>query len=114
MTSAGDLRHRLRFESPAARSDGAGNFEDGWQEEFTVSARLQPRYGGEAVIAARLTGTQPFLVTVRGSSQSRRIISGWRVVDVRTGTVYAITSPAADMAQDGAFLEFIAATGRGN
>lgn len=114
MTRAGDLRHRLRFESPAARSDGAGNFEDGWQEEFAVSARLQPRYGGEAVIASRLTGTQPVLITVRRSSQSRRIVSGWRAVDAHTGVVYAISSPAADMAQDGAFLEFIATTGRGD
>lgn len=75
-------------------------------------ARLQPRYGGEAVIASRLTGVQPVLITVRRSSQSRRIVSGWRAVDARDGTVYAITSPAADMDQSGAFLEVMATTGR--
>lgn len=111
---AGHLRHRLRFEAPAPlpEGDGYGNFERGWQERCTVSAGVQPRYGGEAVIASRLAGQQPVTITVRRSSLTRDIVAGWRAVDERTGEVYAITSPAADMQQDGACLEMMATSGR--
>lgn len=111
--SAGKLHHRLRFESPEPlpEGDGFGNFERGWKQEFTVWAAMQPRFGGEAVIAARLSGTQPVTVTVRRSSATLRITPAWRIVDARTGAVYAITSPPADMAQDGACLEMLAVAG---
>ena len=114
MPGAGDLRHRLRFEAPAPLPDGDdhGNFEHGWEERCTVAAALQPRYGGEAVIASRLSGQQPVTIAVRRSSLTRDIGPGWRAVDARTGVIYAITSPAADMAQDGAFLEMMATSGR--
>ena len=113
MIAAGKLNRRLRFESPAPlpAGDGYGNFERGWKVEFTVFAAMQPRFGGEAVIAARLSGTQPVTVTVRRSSATLRITPAWRIVDTRTGAIYAITSPPADMAQDGAALEMLAVAG---
>lgn len=63
-------------------------------------------------MASRLTGQQPVTITVRRSSLTRDINAGWRAMDVRTGEFYAITSPAADMAQDGATLELMAVSGR--
>lgn len=114
MAAAGKFTRALRFESPAPLpgGDGAGNTENGWQERCTVSASVQPRFGGEAVIASRLTGQQPVTITVHRSPRTRDITSGWRAVDARTGEVFAITSPAADMAQDRAFLEMMAVSGR--
>ncbi len=114
MIAAGKLNRRLRFDAPAPLpgGDGAGNFEQGWQARCTVAASVQPRYGSEAVMAARLTGQQPVTITVRRSTLTRDIGPGWRAVDTRSGEVYAITSPAADMAQDGAALEMMAVSGR--
>lgn len=114
MTVAGQLNRRLTFQARAAipSGDGAGNYEGDWADQFTVSARVLPRFGGETVLASRLTGTQPVTITVRSSSDTRRITADWRAIDAREGTVYAITSPAMDPAEDGAFLEMMATTGR--
>lgn len=114
MLPAGKFTRRLRFESPAPLpgGDGAGNYEEGWQERCTVSASVQPRFGGEAVVASRLTGQQPVTITVRRSSLTRAIGPGWRAVDARTGEIFAITSPAVDMAQDRAALEMMAVSGQ--
>ena len=113
MPKSGLFTRALRFESPAPlpEGDAAGNFEVGWQERCTVSASVQPRVMGEAVIAARLTGRQPVTITVRRSAATAEIGPGWRAVDVRSGVVYAVTSPPADMAQDGATLEIMATAG---
>ncbi|MFG1454570.1 head-tail adaptor protein [Xanthobacter sp. V2C-8] len=114
MTTSGQLNRRLSFQARAALpgGDGAGNFEAAWVARFTVSARVQPRFGGEAVLSSRLTGTQPVTITVRRSTATRRIAADWRAIDARDGTIYAITSPAMDPAEDGAWLEMMATTGR--
>ncbi|MFG1432346.1 head-tail adaptor protein [Xanthobacter sp. V2C-8] len=114
MTTSGQLNRRLTFQARVALhgGDGAGNFEAAWVDQFTVSARVQPRFGGEAVLASRLTGTQPVTITVRRSTSTRRIAADWRAIDARDGAVYALTSPAMDPAEDGAWLEMMATAGR--
>lgn len=115
MTTAGQLNRRLTFQAREVLpgGDGAGNFEAGWVDQFTVSARVKPTFGGETVIASRLTGIQPVTITVRRSSDTQRIAADWRAVDARDpATIYALTSPAVDPAEDGAFLEMMATTGR--
>ena len=114
MTTAGQLNRRLTFQAREALpgGDGAGNFEAGWVDQFTVSARVRPSFGSEAVLASRLTGTQPVTITVRRSTSTRGIAADWRAIDARDGTIYALTSPAMDPAEDGAFLEMMATTGK--
>lgn len=111
MTGAGDLQERLRFESPSPVDDGAGNYSEGWTSEFTVWAGVKPLRGGEGVIAARLAGTQPVIITVRRSTQSRDIRPEWRAVDVRSGAVYQLKAPPADMQGTRMYLDFLAESG---
>ncbi|EJW12737.1 hypothetical protein A33M_1707 [Rhodovulum sp. PH10] len=87
---AGDLRERVRFEARAVGDDGYGNVRADWIERFSVSARIVSLRGGESVIAARLQGTQPVVITVRAEARTRAIATDWRAVDARRGTVYAI------------------------
>jgi head-tail adaptor len=93
MPSAGALRHRLIFEfrAPLPGGDGAGNFEGEWTESFRCWAAMTPKFGGEAVIAARLQGRQTWLVTVRQSNTSAQVTPDWRIRNERNqAQVFAI------------------------
>ena len=98
---AGRLTERMRFEKRASIArDGYGNFEGDWQAQFTVAAQRQMLRGGETVIAARLNGRQPAILTIRRSAQSETITTDWRAVDTRAGDVWNIRSisPSEDRA----------------
>ena len=88
--SATELRERVRFERRVEADDGYGNTRGDWIGQFTVAARIMPLRGGEAVIAARLEGTQPAIVTVYADARTRTVTPDWRIVDARAGTVYAV------------------------
>lgn len=105
MPRAGELRERLIFQSPAPLDDGYGNQEQGWQDEFTAWARLQPKVGGETVLAARLTGRQIYLVHLRSSGNTRRVAPEWQAVHVKNGRVFQIKSPSRNMDEKGDWLE---------
>jgi head-tail adaptor len=93
MTTAGELRWRIAFDKRLAADDGYGNKTAGtFTEQFVVAAKVQARFGGEAVTAARLQGQQPLTITVRQSSRTRLITDDWRARDARSGVVYAIRS----------------------
>lgn len=111
MPRSGELRERLTFQSPSAFDDGYGNTVEGWQDEFTVWARLQPKVGGETVLAARLSGRQVYLIHVRSSAQARAIAPDWRAVDVHDGRVFQVKSPTRNMDEKNAFLEMDAELG---
>lgn len=90
---AGRLNESFRFEKRAAPvADGFGNFEGAWIAQFTVPARRQVLRGGETVMAARLSGTAPAVLTLRASNQARAIATDWRAVDARSGDVWNIRS----------------------
>lgn len=89
-----------------------GNYEQGFTDQFTVSARLQPKVGGEAVLAARLQGRQTYLIHVRRSSQTRQIMPDWQATDARDSSrVFQIKSPSRNMDEKGAWLEIDAELG---
>lgn len=111
MSGAGSLHHRLRFESPSPTDDGAGNYTDGWTLEFEQSCGLKNLKGGEAVLADRLSGRQPVVITVRRSTRTRAIAPDWRAVDVRTGVIYQIKAPPADMDDRRLWLDILAEMG---
>ncbi|MBL4761713.1 MAG: phage head closure protein [Gammaproteobacteria bacterium] len=74
------LNRRITFYSPALLDDGVGGAEDGWNEEQTVWSNIHYLRGGESVMAGRLAGKKPVIITVRKSSFSDQILSSWRVV----------------------------------
>lgn len=107
---APSLRHRVAFEVRAAAPDGYGNTEGDWERQFTVAAAIEPRFGGEQVMAARLASRQPVSITIRASNAARRIKETWRAIDVRTEIVYAIRS-IADPNDRRRWLEMLCETG---
>ena len=113
---AGALRERVHCQFAPPLDDGWGNPLPGAGEfatQFTVAAGMRPRTGGEEVTAARLGGQQPYIVTVRNSSQTRKITTAWRLVDARNESrVFAVTSPPADPDGKNQWLEFLAVEGR--
>jgi head-tail adaptor len=110
--SVGQLRERLTFQSPSPVDDGMGNYTEGWSDEFTVWARLQPRVGGETVLAARLAGRQVYMIVVRQSSDTLRIQPDWQAVDARdTSRVFQIKSPSRNVDEKNAYLEIDAEYG---
>lgn len=92
MTTANDLRARVTFAARVVISDEYGATTGTWQDRFTVRCRIWPRLGGEAVIAARLAGTQPVTITVRESPDTRTIRPEWKATNTETGVEYAVRS----------------------
>lgn len=92
------LRHRVLCQKKGPATDEFGNPVPGgavWATQFSVRAGFAPRNGGEAVIAGRLQGVQPYIVTMRQSDRTRLITSDWRLVDERDPTrTFAVRSVA--------------------
>ncbi|TCR01069.1 head-tail adaptor protein [Neorhizobium sp. JUb45] len=110
---AGDLDQRVAFDASVSVPDGHGGTETGWaQDDVATKVAANFRYlrGGEAVLAARLDGRQPVVVTVRRSSKTRLIDTNWRMRDVRTGIVYNIRSGPVPT-DDRGYLEFTVESG---
>lgn len=101
---AGQLRERLTFASPTAVDDGMGNTTEGFTDEFSYWARLQPKVGGETVLAARLAGRQVYLIHVRSTSETRTIAPDWQATH-SDGRVFQIKSPVRNMDEKGHYLE---------
>jgi head-tail adaptor len=111
MAAIGAMRERVRFEARGYVDDGMGNLQSGdFAEVYSCAARITPKLGGETVQAARLTGTQPMLITVRMCAVLKGIAADWRVVDVRKKLAYdikAISNPD-EMRK---FIEILAVSG---
>lgn len=82
----------VAFQALASKSDGYGNEVDAYQTRFEVRAHFRFLRGGEKVIAQRLQGVQPVVVTIWRSPDTEAIQTSWRMKDLITGTVYAIRS----------------------
>lgn len=98
---AGELSERFSFEKrETLAGDDYGVAEGEWIEQFTCWTKKVPLRRGESVMASRLSGVQPFILTIRASSQSRLIQTDWRAKDTRTGDFYNIRTvePSADRA----------------
>lgn len=91
-TAAGHLKHSITLQKHSVIDDGYGNRRGTFANQFTVRARIEPRFGGESVMAARLTGKSFANITVRASANTRLIAPEWRVVDTRTGDYWNVRS----------------------
>jgi SPP1 family predicted phage head-tail adaptor len=109
---AGELRERVSFFAPNERDDGYGNLVSGYLEfpDFTVAAKIEPKLGGETVLAARLQGKNLVNVTIRASIQTRQITSDWRARDEKTGDIYNIRS-IIDPTQQKQWIELLCERG---
>lgn len=94
---AGELRERFGFEkrgdlsTNSPQGDGYGNtVDDDWSEVFVCFAKRVFLRGNESVIAARLQGRKPAILTVRYSSHTSSITTSWRCVDKRSGEIFNI------------------------
>jgi SPP1 family predicted phage head-tail adaptor len=111
--SAGMLRERLAFERRATGDDGYGNegpFGD-WERQFECHAGARPLRGSETVIAARLQGVQPYILTVRMSSNTRQVDASWRAVDLNDPKRIFNIKTAADPDGKNRWIEMLAETG---
>lgn len=112
MPGAGDLKERLHFQKRLdATDDGYGNTEGGWQTQFTCNANVLPLRGSEPVIAQRLAGVQPVIITIRSCEDARLAQPHWRAVDTRRPTVIYNLKAGANFDMLNEFVVFMAETG---
>lgn len=92
--TTGQLRERVHLQKWAVTTDEFGNeIGGGFVTQFTAAARLRPLRGTETVMQSRLTGTQPYVATIRSSAAARQVTTDWQVVDARNSArVFNITS----------------------
>lgn len=105
--TAGQLRERVNIQAFTEVDDGYGGTTLEFATVATVAAGFRPLRGGEAVLASRLAGTQPFIVTMRSSVATRAITPAYKLQDARnTARMFDIKSVAAPDGK-GAWLELL-------
>lgn len=108
----GELRQRVRFETTKAIENELGELTGGWRPLVSgVAARLVPTKGGEDVRAARMAGTVTYDLVVRSTEATRKVTAADRLVDERTGAVFAIRTPPLNLDGRGRFLTFTVEAG---
>lgn len=94
---AGELRHRVSLwgQGPDIDDGWGGTMPGAFEEQGKAWAKIQPLRGGETVMAARLTGVQPAIFTVRYSELTARIDHTWQIVtgDGKTWDIKAASDP---------------------
>ncbi len=113
---AGDLRSKVGFYQRLAIDDGHGNTEGKYPAaaNFTSSAKIAPKLGGESVLADRLTGRNLVNVIVRQSTLTRTVTEAWALKDERCGVAYNIRSiidPDEGTPYHGRFFEMLCEKG---
>lgn len=107
--TAGELRQKIELQVRTLVDDGYGNEIAGpFETQATVRAKFHYLRGGEEVMAGRLAGRQPAIVTVRSSAATRALTTDWRILkDGKEWNIRSITDP------DGrrAWLEILAESG---
>lgn len=113
MIAAGELRHRIGFFRRVVSSDGYGNSQGEFpaEPEFECRAKVQNRFAGETVLAARLQGQQTATITVRKSANTSQVTPDWRAKDMREGTIWNIRSGPVDPDDKRMWLEFLCQAG---
>lgn len=87
-----------------------GNKTEGFTDQFSAWARVQPRLGGEQVLASRLQGRGVYIIHVRSSSNTRQIVPDWQATH-SDGRVFQIKSPSRNVDEKNHWLEFDAEVG---
>lgn len=106
---AGDLDSRATFSRRERVETDMGGTLDQWLSQFSVWAAVKHLRGGEAIMQARLASRNPVILTIRNSTQARRITSEWQVeLRDRTGIrkVYELREDPRPI-ERGAYLEML-------
>lgn len=106
---AGALVDRVGFQKLGQASDEAGGTISAFAEIFVCRAKIFHMRGGESVIAGRLEGRHTIIIRVRASADARTVTADWRVVDKRSGQVYAVRDVTPS--DDRAYIDFLAESG---
>ena len=106
---AGKLFQKVAFIEPVTTNDGGGGHDTVWTERFTRRAHYKRLRGSEKVLASRLTGVQPTVITVRSDSQTRTVDETWRIRDTRSGEVFNVRSQI--ITDDRAWIDFTCESG---
>ncbi|WP_275790549.1 phage head completion protein [Pararhizobium gei] len=88
MIDAGQMIYSVAFDRPQMQDDGHSGVIEGWSpDDQAVKEYAAFRFlrGGETVMAARLSGRQPIVVTVYDNAQTRQIDETWRMRNARNG-----------------------------
>ncbi|MFU0504119.1 head-tail adaptor protein [Pseudaminobacter sp. NGMCC 1.201702] len=80
---AGALRSLCNIQGWVEEPDEWGGTKQVFGTIATVAAHFQPLRGTESVMASRLASEQPFVVTVRSSTQTRAITPAHKLQDAR-------------------------------
>lgn len=105
MPGAGDFKERVRIERRALVD---GERTGAWETYGTERAAYTWARGSETVMAQRVQGIQPLIITLRSNASTRAISNTFRVVDARTGAIYGVeaVSPSKDGPQ---FVDLVCA-----
>lgn len=103
---AGSLNCLVVFQRRVDIDDGYGGVKGEWVDQFEDHARLAPRMGSESVIASRLQGIQPYTLTVRSHTQTRKVTPAWQAKNARTGETYDIAT-VVNIDERNAYLEML-------
>lgn len=106
---AGSIRELLAFDKRVNVDDGHGNTTADFAEVFRAAGAFLALKGSESVMAARLEGRQPYIVTVRHSAATAAVTTDWRIRDVRSGAAYAITAATPRARKD--YIDMICTAG---
>ena len=107
--AAGDMRERVFFALQLEVDTSYGKAVGDWEEQFEVWARVRALVGSEPVLAQRLTGVQPVIVTVRSSSDTRLVTAAWRIRHKQTGALYNIRAVPPGERKD--YIDFLCEAG---
>ncbi|MDI7923400.1 head-tail adaptor protein [Ferirhizobium litorale] len=109
---AGRMRAKLHFQRREISDDGYGNPISGeFATVFSAAAEMMPLRGGEPVLAARLTGVQPYIVRIRSHAAARQVTPAWRIVDARNQERVFNVTAISDPDGKGAWLDVMATQG---
>jgi len=112
LPNIGEMRHRVRFERQRSEANEIGDLTGVWRPLVSgVAARLVPTKGGEDVRAARMAGTVTFDLTIRSTQSTRAVTASDRLVDERSGAVYAVLTPPLNLDGKDRFLTFTVEAG---
>ena len=106
---AGELRERVAFYLQSESDTSYGIAAGEWDLQFTVAARIKPLLGSEPVLAQRLKGVQPVVITIRANDNARRIDTSWQARDARTGAQYQIRAVTSGERRD--YLDLLSESG---
>ena len=88
----GQMREVVRLQEREEIDDGSGNFYGEWVDRATIPARIQSLKGSEQVLAGRLSGVQPIVITIRNGGAAAAVTTEWRAINHRTDVEHNIRS----------------------